>query len=94
AVGEQAKRASLKRMGELRAAGIPVVEALGKRSLKGQLKAADKAKAPLALIFGQKEAFEGSIIVRDMATGAQETALLANFVDTVKQRLRKTNGRA
>lgn len=88
AVGDQAKKASLKRMEELRRGGVPVVEALGKRSLKGQLKVADRLKVPLALIFGQKEAFEGSIIVRDMVTGAQETLLLDRFVEVVKKRLR------
>lgn len=88
AVGDQAKKASLKRMEELRRAGVPVAEALGKRSLKGQLKVADKLKVPLAFIFGQKEVFEGSIIVRDMVTGAQETLLLDKFVEAVKKRLR------
>ncbi|MBI2278887.1 MAG: histidine--tRNA ligase [Candidatus Brennerbacteria bacterium] len=89
AVGDQAKRASLKRMEELRRAGVPVVEALGKRSLKGQLKVAGKLKVPLALIFGQKEMFEGSIIMRDMVTGAQETVLLDRLVEAVKQDLKK-----
>jgi histidyl-tRNA synthetase len=88
AVGDQAKKASLKRMEELRRAGVPVVEALGKRSLKGQLKVADRLKVPLAFIFGQKEVFEGSIIMRDMVTGAQETLLLDKFVEVVKKRLR------
>lgn len=88
AVGDQAKKASLKRMEELRRGGVPVVEALGKRSLKGQLKVADRLKVSLALIFGQKEVFEGSVIVRDMVTGAQETVLLDRFVEVVKKRLR------
>jgi histidyl-tRNA synthetase len=91
AVGDQAKKASLKRMEELRRAGVPVVEALGKRSLKGQLKVADRLKVPLALIFGQKEVFEGSIIVRDMVTGAQETLLLTRFVEVVKQHLKNNH---
>lgn len=88
AVGEQAKKASLRRMEELRRGGVPIVEALGKRALKAQLKVADKLKVPLALIFGQKEVFEGSIIMRDMVTGAQETVLLDRFVEVVKQRMR------
>lgn len=89
AVGEQAKKASLKCMEELRKGGVPVSEALGKKSLKGQLKAAGKLKVPLALIFGQKEMFEGSVIIRNMTTGAQETALLDRFVEVVKQHLKK-----
>lgn len=88
AVGEQAKKASLKIMRELRANGIMVVEALGKRSLKLQLKAADRSKISLALLLGQREVFEGSVMVRNMVTGAQETLVLSKLVEEVKKRLR------
>ena len=88
AVGEQAKKASLRIMRELRANGIVVVEALGKRSLKAQLKAANRSKISLALLLGQQEVFEGSMMVRNMVTGAQETVVLSNLVEEVKKRLR------
>ncbi|MFH1162155.1 MAG: histidine--tRNA ligase [Candidatus Jorgensenbacteria bacterium] len=88
AVGEQAKKSSLKIMRELRANGMVVVEALGKRTLKAQLKAAAKSKVPLALLFGQREMFEGSVILRNMVTGAQETVVLSRLVEEVKKRLR------
>ncbi len=87
AVGEKAKKASLKLMQELREANIAVAETLGKTSLKAQLKAADKFQTPLAMLFGQKEVFEGTIIVRDMKTGAQETVVLDKMVEEVKKRL-------
>ncbi|MFH1193075.1 MAG: histidine--tRNA ligase [Candidatus Jorgensenbacteria bacterium] len=90
AVGEQAKKSSLKIMRDLRANGIAVVEALGKRSLKSQLKAADRSKIPLALLLGQREVFEGSVMVRNMVTGAQETVVLANLVEEVKRRLKNS----
>lgn len=86
AMGDRAKKSGLALMEQLRKNGINVSEALGKDSLKAQLGAADKKKAKLALIFGQKEAFEGSIIVRDMVTGAQETIALSKLVETVKKR--------
>ncbi|MEK7629834.1 MAG: histidine--tRNA ligase [Patescibacteria group bacterium] len=88
AVGEQAKRASLRLMNELRSAGVAVQEVLGKKSIKAQLKAADKASAPFVLIFGQKEFFEGTIILRDMNSSAQETIILSNLVQEVKKRLK------
>lgn len=87
AVGDKAKKASLKLMQELRESNIAVAESLGKKSLKAQLKSADKAKAPLAMIFGQKEAFEGTVIVRDMRSGAQETVVLDKMVEEVKKRI-------
>ncbi len=88
AAGEQAKKSSLKLMTQLRAAGVQVAESVGKKTLKGQLKAANKIKAPLVIILGQKEVFEGVVIIRDMETGAQENILLEKMVEEVKKRLR------
>jgi len=88
AVGEQAKKSGVRLMAELRAGGITVAEALGKKSLKAQLKIAERIRVPQVLLVGQKEAFEGTIIIRDMRTGAQETLLTNRFVEEVKKRLR------
>lgn len=88
AVGDQAKRASLRPINHLRTHGIPVVESLGKKSLKAQLKVAEKCEATIALIFGQREVFEGSIILRDLRSSAQETIVLDRLVDEVKRRLK------
>ena len=88
AVGDQAKRASLRPINHLRTHGIPVVESLGKKSLKAQLKVAEKCEATLALIFGQREVFEGSIIVRDLRSSAQETVVLDRLAEEVKRRLK------
>jgi len=41
-----------------------------------------------ALIFGQKEALDGTIILREMDTGVQETIPLEKIVDEVKKRLK------
>ncbi|MBI2591298.1 MAG: histidine--tRNA ligase [Candidatus Brennerbacteria bacterium] len=87
-IGEQAKKCGLRVMEELRHAGVKIAESLGKDSLKAQLGAADKMKAKLVLIFGQKEVFEETIIIRDMASGAQENIALSRVVEEVKKRLR------
>lgn len=88
AMGDAAKKAGVKIIDRLRASGIAVSESLGKNSLHGQLKAADKLNAPLALIFGQKEMFEEMIIIRDMKTGAQESFVLERLVEEVKRRIK------
>jgi histidyl-tRNA synthetase len=75
-------------MHELRRSGITVGESLGKKSFRLQLKAAEKDGAALALLFGQREVFEGTVILRDMASGAQETVLRANIVEEVRRRVR------
>ena len=87
-MGDQAKKMSLRLINNLRSSGIAVAEALGKRSLKAQMKQADKVGAVLALIYGQKEAFESTVIVRDMKTGAQETVVVDKLVEEVKKRLK------
>ncbi|MEK9180349.1 MAG: histidine--tRNA ligase [Patescibacteria group bacterium] len=86
--GESAKKKALSLMRELQTAGIPVVEAFARDSLKAQLKAADKEKAPFSMILGQKEIHEGTVIIRDMRTGLQDNISLAKVVEEVKKRLK------
>lgn len=87
-IGDLAKKKSLGLIELLRHEGINVAETLGKESLKAQLRSADKGGSPIALIFGQKEALEESIIIRDLRTGAQETVPLHKAAGEVKRRLR------
>ncbi len=87
-MGDKAKRASVRLMNMLRGSGIVVEEALGKQSFKAQLKMAEKSRAALVLIVGQKEAFEDTIIVRNIASGAQETITTVNLAEEVKHRLK------
>jgi histidyl-tRNA synthetase len=87
-VGELAKKKSLSLLEQLRSAGISASEALGRDSLKAQLRLADREGARLALIFGQKEIFEKSIIVRDLQTHLQESVSVDNIVEEVKKRLK------
>jgi histidyl-tRNA synthetase len=88
-LGDLGKRKSLKLFEEFQRNGIRVGEAFSKPSIKSQLKIADKEGAEMALILGQKEALEGSIIIRDMVSGAQETVPLEKVINEVKRRLRK-----
>jgi histidyl-tRNA synthetase len=87
-VGSLAKRKSLSLIEDLKRSGIRIGEALGKGSLQAQLRQANKGDALLALIFGQKEAFEKSIIIRDLATGSQESVLLDKFIKEIKKKLK------
>ncbi|MEK9183741.1 MAG: histidine--tRNA ligase [Patescibacteria group bacterium] len=86
-MGDEAKKKSLSLIESLRQGKIQVKESLGKDSLRSQLRMADRVGAKLALIFGQKEAFEDSIIIRDLETGAQETVLISKLVEEVKKRV-------
>ena len=88
-IGEYAKKRSLTLIESLRDEGIPMMESLGKDSLGAQLRSANKEQSDYALIFGQKEAFEESIIIRDLRDGVQETVPLKKLVAEIKKRLNK-----
>jgi histidyl-tRNA synthetase len=57
---------------ELRDAGVACDRAFDARSVKAQLKGANRAGARLALIVGEKELAAGLVTVRDLDTGEQE----------------------
>ena len=72
----------------LERAGVLVAESFGRGSLKSQLKIADRIGVELTLILGQKEALDGTVIIKDMASGTQEVINGQRVVDEVKKRLK------
>jgi len=86
-IGDQAKKSALKLMNELRSSGVAVVEVVGKKTLKAQLRIAERMNIALALLLGQKEVYEGTVIIRDMVSGVQETILASRLSEEVKKRL-------
>ena len=89
-LGQLAKRKSLKLFEEFRAAKIPVAESFSKDSLRAQLKTADKIGVKWVLIFGQKEALEDFITLRDMETGAQKEIKMDKVVAEMKNKIKRT----
>ena len=83
-LGIEAKLKSLNIIEILRKAHVPMAQALSKDSLGAQLAMAEKSGAPYTIIFGQKEAIEQSVIVRNMATRSQETVKQKNLADYMK----------
>ena len=80
-LGLLAKKKSLPLINTLRDKGINTVGAIGKSSMKGQMSLADKMNARYSLILGQVEVQEGTIILRDMQRGSQETIKFEGIVD-------------
>jgi len=83
-LGFEAKLKSLEVIEILRNARIPVTHSLTKDGLSAQLAIAEKMGIPYALIFGQKEALEGTVIIREMLTRSQETVKIAKLADHIK----------
>ena len=87
-IGEIAKKKGLKILEMFRKANIWLAESFGKDSIRAQLRQADRAGTPFALILGQKEAMDDTIILRDMKSGVQETIILEKIVEELKKRLK------
>lgn len=83
-LGFEAKLKSLNVIDILRKARITISQSLSKDSLGVQLAVAEKSGVKHALIFGQKEALENSVIVRDMVNRSQETVPLDKLLEYLK----------
>jgi len=92
-LGDLAKKKSLKLFTEFRKNNIHVSESFGRDSIKAQLRIADRLGTDLALIMGQKEALDNTLILREMQSGVQETIPLEKIIDEVKKRLKKITPR-
>ena len=88
-LGPAAKKKSLILLEELRKAGVPVAQSLSRDSLRSQLNIVVKLAMPLAVIIGQKEALDGTVALRNMETGVQETLPFEKFIGTIKARLKE-----
>lgn len=86
-LGDQARRRSLKTINDLRAAGIKIAYNFSKNSLKAQLEMANTLQVPYALILGQKEVQDGTIILRDMESGVQEIIDQKKIEQLLKKKL-------
>lgn len=86
-LGDMARKKVIKIFDKLLDGGISVGESLGRGSIKSQLRTANKMKAKLALIVGQKEAIDDTVIIRDMESGMQETVIVNDIVKEVRRML-------
>ncbi len=83
-LGVEAKLKSFAIIEVLRKARVPIAQSLSKDGLGQQLAVAERSGAPYTIIFGQKEAMDETVIIRNMETRSQETVKLANLPDFVK----------
>ena len=90
-LGDEAKKKCLPLIDQLRDAGVRTVGALGKGSMKAQLRLADKFAVPYCLIMGATEVREGVVIVRDMAKGQQRAVPMKDVVKEVVKLVGKDN---
>lgn len=90
-LGKEAKKKCLPIIRRLRDAGIKTVGALGKGSIKAQMRLADKFNVPQTLILGLTEVRENRIILRDMEKGSQKYISIDDVVEEVIKVIGKEN---
>ncbi len=86
-LGESAKMAAIRLVEELHDAEVSAWLAFGDRSLKSQLKSANRAHVSYAIILGEEELKIGQAAVREMAGSQQFNIPLGEVVGWVEERL-------
>ena len=89
ALGDEARTEALYWLGYLRRKGLKVEYSLEDKSLKSQMKQADKAGARYCLIVGEKEMDEEEAILRNMKTREQETVDLDDLPEILVEKLKR-----
>ncbi len=90
ALGKQAKELAFKWTAELGSNGICTTLEYRRKSLKAQMKQANRAGAGHVLILGESELDSGVAVLRDMAAKTQKEIPLDLVVEKIKQTFSKT----
>ncbi|SEA15060.1 MULTISPECIES: histidine--tRNA ligase [Selenomonas] len=81
ALGEEAQGAAFKLLTKLRQAGLKAGMDYAGRSMKAQMKQANKANARFALIIGEDEVKEACVQLKDMEKSEQEKVSFDNIIE-------------
>jgi histidyl-tRNA synthetase len=84
AIGDSARESAIALLRELRQSGLEAQMEYEGRSIKSQMKRADRVKATHAVILGDDELARGEVTVRDMARSEQMTWARAGIVERFK----------
>ena len=86
-LGEWAKLTAIDLLERLHKADIRALLAFGDRSLKSQLKSADRVEARYTIILGEEELKIGKATVRDMTSSQQGAVSLDGIVSWLQAQL-------
>jgi len=88
-IGDEARKKCFRLMNDLWNSGVDAEGCLDKGGISNQLAAADKLGARYTLLMGQKEAFDGTVIVKEMLSGNQEVITLDKVIPEIKRKLKQ-----
>lgn len=83
--GLDAKLKSLNIMEILRKSKFPVIQSISKDKLGAQLGHAEKLGVKYVMIFGQREALDNTVIIRNMETRSQDTVKISDLKEYIKK---------
>jgi histidyl-tRNA synthetase len=86
ALGEKARSAGIKLIMKLRNSGISVEFDPDKTSMNAQMKMANKTGANFALILGEDELEQNSIILKDLTKGEQKIINISDIISSIKDK--------
>jgi len=86
-IGEAAYAEAFKLANKVRLSGVACGIDHGSRSLKSQMRSADKMGARFTVIIGDDELKKGAVVLRDMTTKEQSEIAFDKLAETVAQKL-------
>lgn len=90
ALGDAARDWCFERVSAWRRAGMNAIYDLKGRSMKAQMREANRQNADTVVIVGDNELERGSVVVKDMDSGDQQDVEFAELESTLRERVRAT----
>ncbi len=87
ALGEGPTKEAYRIINQLHLAGVRAELDYESKSLKSQMRRADKLKARYALILGEEELKKGRAVLRNMETKSQEEIPMGNLLETLRSKI-------
>jgi histidyl-tRNA synthetase len=84
-ISDDAKLKSLEVIETLRKDKVLVYHLLGRDKFGSQFSLVEKLKVPYVMIMGKKESIDNTVMVRDNSTRSQQTVLIENLSDYIKE---------
>lgn len=84
-LGQDSKVPAFKLAKDIRNSGISIVLEYEEKSMKAQMKRADKLGSTKVLILGEDEVKEGKIVLKDFSTGTQEKYDINEILNILKK---------
>jgi len=88
ALGGETLKEAYQIINQLHLEGIWAELDYGGKSLKSQMRRADKLKARFVLILGENELKQGKVVLRNMETKSQEEIPISDLINNIKEKVR------